>query len=71
MGQHPPVLEAMVGAIHAQTAPCRKHGRRRVERAKFFLADPTITAADVTSRVGDDEISVFYPGLQAGNGAHP
>jgi AraC family transcriptional regulator len=52
-------------------SPCRYHNRRRAERAKLLLADPTIPVADVASRVGYGETSVFTTAFRRGTGLTP
>lgn len=51
--------------------PCRYHGRRRVERAKLLLADQNITVADVASRVGFGETSIFTTAFRRETGLTP
>jgi AraC family transcriptional regulator len=52
-------------------SPGRYHGRRRTERAKLLLAEPNITVAEVASRVGFGETSVFTAAFRRGTGLTP
>jgi AraC family transcriptional regulator len=52
-------------------SPCRYHSLRRMEQAKLLLAEPNVTVAEVASRVGFDDTSVFTAAFRRKTGLTP